>query len=131
MSGQVKKTSGNILTARQIIDKILEIKQLEQNDLALSSGIIPNSLSKAIARNKLGGEIVMKISVKHGITKAFLKEGKEPILDPNHTSGIKNEQADILEHPLVKSFKDQINLLEQLLKMKDEEISRLKGLSGK
>lgn len=76
------------MDARGIIDKILKTKSLklkDQNELAMRCQIIPNTLTVAIGRNTLSDEIVTKIHDNLGVSKEFLKEGKEPVLDENPT----------------------------------------------
>ena len=127
MPGQVKKNSGKILSARQIIDKVLEFTGLEQSKMAMNCGIKPDTLRKAIDRDVLTDEIILKISGVHGVRKEFLETGEEPIKGEKPTPATKTEQADILDHPLVLSYKSEIQSLNKIIKLQEEEIARLRG----
>lgn len=119
------------MTPTEIINKILEARDLDIKDLALQCGIAPDTLKKAMKRESLSSDIIQKIHDKAGVRKEFLKNGKGEIFTEKPTMGIKSEQADILDSPLVKGFKEQIELLKEIIRMKDDEIKRLNGLQGK
>jgi hypothetical protein len=117
------------------LNKILEISELDLtdlNDLATKSGILPNTLSQAIRRGKLGKGNVTKIHDKLGVNPEYLREGKLPIIVKKVHSPQKGEQPAIFDDPVVKKYLDgyigQIDLYKKLLKTAEDEIARLKGL---
>lgn len=102
------------LTAREIIDNILTVKGLDQNELAMQSGIIPNTLVKAISRNRLTDEIVMKIHDSFGVRKEFLKTGEGEIFDENPTPAINLSDSTVNEpHALYDKEGVYTNLIER------------------
>lgn len=77
------------MDAGEIISKVLSIKSLklkDQNDLAIKCGILPNTLTVAINRDKLSSDVVQKIHDKLHVSKEFLREGKGPIMDDDPTA---------------------------------------------
>lgn len=115
---------------RDRIDKILSISELnliDQNDLAVKAGILPNTLAQAITRGSLGPVNVGKLHDTFGINPAYLKFGTEPIISKKVTSVSKPEQADILDNPLIQSYVRELQLLRELNRLLKDENDRLRG----
>lgn len=99
------------MTAKQKIDKILEVTELEINDFAIKCGIIPNSLKAAIKRDALTDAIVTKIHNKIGVRKGFFKDGKEPVIEKNLTlvqEGSDNTQKPLGAQEMLKVLQDTL-----------------------
>lgn len=112
------------------IESILTISELglvDLNDLAVRCGILPNTLTQAIRRGSLGPENVRKFHDKLGVNPEYLKSGKLPILVKKVPLPQKSEQADILDHPLVKSYVSELNTLRKYVDILERENERLRG----
>lgn len=84
------------MTVKEKIDKILSISALklkDKNDLAIKSGVLPNTLTVAINRNTLSDDIIMKIHDKLKVRREFLKEGREPVLIEENGTLVQNGAA--------------------------------------
>lgn len=88
-------------------------------------------LSKAVRGNSMQKEKAEKFLRKFHVNPSWLNSGKgEPYLK-NGTLDIKSEQAnDIENHPLVKSYVEQINILKSQMEDKNELIRNLKKRLG-
>lgn len=98
MSQNVKTNHEIIMTPQEIIDKILTINSLklkDQNDLAMKSGILPNTLTIAIKRETLSDDIVTKIHDRLGVRKAFLRTGIEPVLEESAPSMVNESDPEV------------------------------------
>lgn len=93
MSQQVKKNHENILPVGEIIDNVLRHKGIDINELAMKSGIIPNSLKVAIARGVLSDDNITKIHHAWAVRKEYLKGRGGSIDDENITPVVKSERA--------------------------------------
>lgn len=123
------------MTFKDKIYKILKTNDLNLGsveDIALKTGVKAGTLYKAMGdQDGMGLKNTRILLDKIGINSEWWDTGKGEVFIKKPTPEIKSEQADILDNPLVKNFVKHIHLLEEMIKMKDEEIARLKGLLGK
>jgi transcriptional regulator with XRE-family HTH domain len=71
--------------------KVLTVSGIKrQSDFAMRCQINPGTLSKALERESLSEDIVDKIYDAFRVRKDFWEDGKEPIIDENHTPAIKS-----------------------------------------
>jgi hypothetical protein len=83
MSRQVDKKIDNL---DDKFAKVLAALRLKQGKFALKAQIDPGTLSKALERGSLSDDIVEKIHDAHGVRIEYWNDGKEPIIDKNHTA---------------------------------------------
>lgn len=80
------------MTKKDIIDKVLEFKELGFNEFCIECGILPNTLRASLARDVISDENITKIHDKFGIRKQYLKTGKGEISEQSNLPVKKHEK---------------------------------------
>jgi transcriptional regulator with XRE-family HTH domain len=119
------------MTFREKIDKILKTNTLQINSvygLEVYIGASPGAINKYYKKNKEpGAGTIKKILDGVGIDPDWWERSSGDIYVVKPTQGIKSEQPDILDHPVVVSLKNEIRALNKVIEMQDAEILRLRG----
>lgn len=110
------------MTFKEKIDLILSEKQIKLWKLSEEAGL-GTTLEKAYTENReMRGSTTHKFLQKMGISLNWWQTGAGEIF----TGSRKKEGDDILDHPLVKSYVDQIDQLKKLVAVLERENAELR-----